>query len=204
MNRQQRGTGSWCILPARKQRHAQLARVCVCFCITFRSEPCQAQMSIIAIGDWGGKPTAPYYTPVEKGNADVMATVVDTVSPKPRLGLLMGDNFYWTGIDCSGDPDPDCRTDSSSTRFNRTFETVFDQPPLKDFPFYTILGNHDHYGNATAQRTLTCVTPILKYQLLAGLIADCRCCLQLSTPRRKWEPAGGTFQQSASMICITS
>jgi hypothetical protein len=28
---------------------------------------------------------------------------------------------------------------------------VFDQPAFSDFPFYVILGNHDHYGNATAQ-----------------------------------------------------
>ena len=77
-----------------------------------------------------------------------------------------------------GAPNPDgspCTPDSHNHRFHDTFEAVFgkctsdphrnlissgvsesvlvviDQPSFKAFPFYVIMGNHDHYGNATAQ-----------------------------------------------------
>jgi hypothetical protein len=130
-----------------------------------------AQMSMLALGDWGGQPTPPFYNDVEVANANAMAgTMADNGGTTPEFGLLMGDNFYTRGIDCQGDPDPDCVTDSHSHRFDHTFEEVFDQPAFADFPFYVILGvsaaapfasssealrsglqNHDHYGNATAQ-----------------------------------------------------
>jgi hypothetical protein len=83
-----------------------------------------AQMSILALGDWGGSADPPFYTDVEVANANAMAGVMAQANPTPELGLLMGDNFYTHGIDCAGDPDPNCTTDSHSQRFVHTFEEV--------------------------------------------------------------------------------
>lgn len=109
-------------------------------------------MSMLAAGDWGGRETPPFYSEVELANANAMAGLMKTSGQTaPSFGLLMGDNFYSHGIDCRGNPDPNCVADSHSSRFEQTFEKVFDQPAFNQFPFYVILGNHDHYGNATAQ-----------------------------------------------------
>ena len=113
----------------------------------------ESQMSMLALGDWGGGDTAPFFSAVERANANAMAGVMaDPDTTTPSFGLLMGDNFYTRGISCiNKDKDPDCTADVHSHRFADTFENVFDQPQFVDFPFYVILGNHDHYGNATAQ-----------------------------------------------------
>ena len=57
-----------------------------------------AEMSIFAIGDWGGQKEAPYWTNTEVNNAAGMAAFA--AAKRPRLGLLMGDNFYGRGIRC--------------------------------------------------------------------------------------------------------
>ena len=113
----------------------------------------ESQMSMLALGDWGGGDTAPFFSAVERANSNAMAGVMaDPDTTTPSFGLLMGDNFYTRGISCiNKDKDPDCTADVHSHRFADTFENVFDQPQFVDFPFYVILGNHDHYGNATAQ-----------------------------------------------------
>lgn len=38
-----------------------------------------------------------------------------------------------------------------STRFNQTFESVYDGPGLEGVPFYALSGNHDYYGWVRAQ-----------------------------------------------------
>jgi hypothetical protein len=94
------------------------------------------QMSFLATGDWGGVPWAPYYSQVQLDNANAMAGLAASLEPAarpPRLALLMGDNFYTTGVESV-----------SSPRFKHTFEDVFSQPIFRALPFYTILGNHDH------------------------------------------------------------
>ncbi len=53
--------------------------------------------------------------------------------------LLLGDNFYDTGVRSADDP-----------RFKRDFEDAFAAPALQ-VPFYAALGNHDHFGNVEAQ-----------------------------------------------------
>eukprot|EP01043_Picozoa_sp_COSAG02_P004585 COSAG02_NODE_121_length_35326_cov_25.450819_17_plen_846_part_00 len=110
-------------------------------------------LGILATGDWGGIGTPPYYNDVQMANANAMAGVMadPLTEVVPSLGLLLGDNFYNRGIDCLNDPEENCVSDSHSHRFERTFENVFSQPAFDEFPFYTVLGNHDHYGNATAQ-----------------------------------------------------
>jgi len=54
--------------------------------------------------------------------------------------LAVGDNFYFKGV----------RTEYSQ-RFITTFENIFSGNNLMNMPFYVVAGNHDHYGNVTAQ-----------------------------------------------------
>ena len=56
-------------------------------------------------------------------NAQAMAGLMadELTEVAPSMGLLLGDNFYNRGIDCLGDPEEDCVTDSHSHRFARTF-----------------------------------------------------------------------------------
>ena len=52
---------------------------------------------------------------------------------------LLGDNFYWEGVDSVDDPQWDTK-----------FERMYSYPSLQ-VPFYAVLGNHDHMGNPYAQ-----------------------------------------------------
>ena len=54
--------------------------------------------------------------------------------------LLLGDNFYKEGVSSVDDP-----------LWDEFFEFVYDGPCLMSMPFYAMLGNHDHMGNAQAQ-----------------------------------------------------
>jgi hypothetical protein len=57
-----------------------------------------AQMSVVAVGDWGGQKEYPYWTDAQVSNALGMAAFAS--AHPPRLGLLMGDSFYGRGIRC--------------------------------------------------------------------------------------------------------
>lgn len=50
----------------------------------------------MAIGDWGGSPSFPYDTSIEKAVAKQMAAVADTYGTSFTLAL--GDNFYDDGV----------------------------------------------------------------------------------------------------------
>jgi len=54
------------------------------------------------------------------------------------MTLLMGDNFYSSGI-------------TSPTRFEPGFENAFSDPIFTNMPFYAIAGNHDHRGDVSVQ-----------------------------------------------------
>ena len=57
--------------------------------------------------------------------------------------LALGDNFYFNGVKNEYDP-----------RFKNTFEDVFTEKNL-NMPWFMQLGNHDYYGNASAQIAYT-------------------------------------------------
>ena len=64
------------------------------------------------IGDWGGQPSAPYYTRAEADIADQMGKKATEVGA--RFTVALGDNFYDEGVKNVDDP-----------RFKETFEVGF-------------------------------------------------------------------------------
>ncbi|CAD5111450.1 DgyrCDS759, partial [Dimorphilus gyrociliatus] len=90
------------------------------------------------LGDWGGLPFYPYKTYIETATAKRIGIVAETLNSK--LLLALGDNFYFDGV-----------KDINDKRFFDTYENVFTAPALKKSKWYVIAGNHDHYGNISAQ-----------------------------------------------------
>jgi len=95
-------------------------------------------INFCAIGDWGGREWFPYFTYAQRQTAIGMGKVADTIDS--QFVVALGDNFYHSGVE-KGD----------SYRFKRTFEDVYSAASLTKIPWYVIGGNHDHYGNITAQ-----------------------------------------------------
>lgn len=99
-----------------------------------------AALNFLVMGDWGGLPGPIWTTPAEKSTAEAMASEATKVNA--TFALALGDNFYEKGI----------QTDEFDSRFEHTFEKVFSGESLKGDKFFRVLaGNHDHYGNVTAQ-----------------------------------------------------
>jgi len=95
-------------------------------------------INFCAIGDWGGSEWFPYFTYAQKETAKGMGKVAEDIDS--QFVLALGDNFYHNGVD-----------KKDSYRFKRTFEDVYSADSLTNIPWYVIGGNHDHYGNITAQ-----------------------------------------------------
>ena len=68
-------------------------------------------MSFLVVGDWGGQPDSPYYTPAQKHLAYQMGRKAEEINSKFTVGL--GDNFYDNGV-----------TDVDDPRFKTTFEVI--------------------------------------------------------------------------------
>ena len=69
-------------------------------------------LNFLVVGDWGGQPRYPYYTPAEKEIAAVMGDKATEIGSKFTWAL--GDNFYDTGV-----------TDVYDKRFQETYEVLF-------------------------------------------------------------------------------
>ncbi|KAH3695861.1 hypothetical protein DPMN_083319 [Dreissena polymorpha] len=121
------------------QRYAFFLSLCLLECYGFLENPNNPQtpLSFMVLGDWGGLPFFPYTTPVQTAVRDQMVTYA--LQHHPRFVVSLGDNFYLYGVENADD-----------TRFNLTFEEVYSDPSLH-IPWYVTAGNHDHYGNVTAQ-----------------------------------------------------
>jgi hypothetical protein len=97
-------------------------------------------LNFLVMGDWGGSGSSPFTTGGEIATAKGMGLVGAATNSK--FALALGDNFYSSGIG----------TDEHDPRFQSTFENVFTADSLKaDDYFRVVAGNHDHYGNVTAQ-----------------------------------------------------
>ena len=82
-----------------------------------------------------------YRTIVEENIALYMARVAKEYNTHFQMAL--GDNFYVHGI-----------KDEFDKRFRDTFEDVFKSEYLQT-PWFLLMGNHDHYGNASGQIAYT-------------------------------------------------
>jgi tartrate-resistant acid phosphatase type 5 len=68
-------------------------------------------LNFLMIGDWGGKPSSPYYTTAEVTLAATMGKKANEINS--QFTIAMGDNFYDQGV-----------ANVTDMRFQHTFEVV--------------------------------------------------------------------------------
>ncbi|CAJ0592706.1 unnamed protein product [Cylicocyclus nassatus] len=100
-----------------------------------------SSLELIVVGDIGGLPFYPYYTRAQRKVAQTMAKWAKEHNLHGVINA--GDNMYFTGVD-----------NEYSFRFRRTFEEIYDDMAL-NVTWFTIAGNHDHFGNISAQIAYT-------------------------------------------------
>ena len=90
-----------------------------------------SRLRFVAIGDWGGQDTYPYYTEEQWETAQGMARVASSGGaggeggrdrPAASFVLSLGDNFYWNGFQEGVDVE---------LRYRETFENVYHHPELQ-------------------------------------------------------------------------
>ncbi|CAB3408891.1 unnamed protein product [Caenorhabditis bovis] len=91
---------------------------------------------ILLVGDTGGIPIMET-TWAQESVKNAMGNVAS--QHDVQMVLNMGDNIYFTGP-----------TNEFDERFETRFENVYTAPSLQ-VPWLTIAGNHDHFGNVTAE-----------------------------------------------------
>jgi tartrate-resistant acid phosphatase type 5 len=71
-----------------------------------------------------------------------VATLLESlcVEKQPQAVLMLGDNFYFEGVQSPED-----------ALWQSRFHDFYDSPCLKNLRFYVLLGNHDYDGNPEAQ-----------------------------------------------------
>lgn len=89
-------------------------------------------LRMLVIGDWGTG------TRDQKAVAAAMATRAR--AERPDLIVTTGDNFYPRGVRSADDK-----------LWEVAFERIYDDPALKEVPWWPSLGNHDHHGDVDAQ-----------------------------------------------------
>lgn len=109
-------------------------------------------LRFLALGDWGGLPSWPYTTPLEIAVGEQMGRIAKT--NKTSFTVALGDNFYFDGV-----------KNVEDKRFFRTFENIFKAESLQT-PWYILAGNHDHYGNISAQIAYSKLSPRWTYPSL--------------------------------------
>jgi len=104
-----------------------------------------ADFSFLTISDWGWNGDA------LSANANAMAKAAADL--KIGAVFMLGDNMYQRGLDKVSSDNGGCddTCDEFDHRFNRTWASTFAAPAFANVPFYQIYGNHDHYGNLSAE-----------------------------------------------------
>lgn len=106
------------------------------------------EIAFVTLGDWGCGPDncrVPSTAPegFHHGGLNQLKVAKAMAKAAAAIGskfvLALGDNFYWGGV--NGPTDPLWKT---------VWLDRFKEESLQT-PWYAILGNHDHYGNAEAQ-----------------------------------------------------
>ena len=82
----------------------------------------------VSMGDWGTT------------NVGSSGLAHEIGERNPHFVLTLGDNFYETGVKSAEDP-----------LFDTIFEKQFSHKNLDKTPFVAVCGNHDYYGNCSAQ-----------------------------------------------------
>jgi tartrate-resistant acid phosphatase type 5 len=79
----------------------------------------------------------------------MVATLLESLCEQkdPDGVLLLGDNFYYDGVEGTDDP-----------QWRSKFHAYYDTPCLARLKFYAILGNHDYNGDPSAQIRYTRVS----------------------------------------------
>jgi len=98
------------------------------------SENAAESLNFLVLGDWGrnGK----------NGSAEVAAAMAGYAARRDSAFVVStGDNFYGDGI-----------TTDTDSQIQTSWRDVFDLSVLKSW--YLVLGNHDYYGNASAQLSI--------------------------------------------------
>ena len=130
-------------------------------------------LAFTVLGDWGGQDDAPYATLAESRIAATMGKVASSVTA--QFTVALGDNFYDYGVKDVHDPRFNetfevCTSERQRTALTRfsfkyfhpllpcpaplQLQDVFTAPSLQH-RWYALAGNHDHYGNASAQVAYT-------------------------------------------------
>ncbi|KAK3270629.1 hypothetical protein CYMTET_20983 [Cymbomonas tetramitiformis] len=109
--------------------------------------PPASRLHFLVAADTGGIDDPPYTTLEQLTVAQQMGVVAERTGSE--FTLLLGDNFYDNGI-FSSVPE----NELTLARLNNTFESIYTHPALLTH-FYVLAGNHDHYGDVTAQIAYT-------------------------------------------------
>ena len=109
----------------------------------------QSEVNFLVLADWGGMPVWPYVSPFQYAVAEQMGKTAS--KHDAEFVLALGDNFYEHGVKNVEDP-----------RFKETYENVYHKSSLQ-VPWFVVGGNHDHYGNISAQVAYSKISPRWKF-----------------------------------------
>ena len=98
------------------------------------SQESKGKLRFVVLGDFGGIPVRPY----SRWSQRLVSKKISEI-PNVNFFVTTGDNFYFRGVNHVDD-----------FRFFATYERIYSYPSLQK-KWYVVAGNHDYYGNVSAQ-----------------------------------------------------